>query len=121
MASIQRKGFTQSQNQLSLIFKALSHPARIAILDKIIQNEALICKDFSADLPITQPTISHHLKILFESGILGYEKVQNVTYYRVNPMMLESSGKQICQMAKETNSIDHDYSETFFKVLPESA
>ncbi len=119
MASIQRKGFSQSLNQQSFIFKALGHPARIAIIDTIIRNEGVICKEIALDLPIAKSTLSHHLKILFDSGVIGYEKVQSVTHYRVNPLILQNTVKLVSNMAKEINAFDQNYRETYFKVFPE--
>jgi DNA-binding transcriptional ArsR family regulator len=118
MASIQRKGFTQSQNQLSLIFKALAHPARLAIIDSLIKNENIICKELCADIPLAQATVSEHLKILFDSGILGYDKVENVTYYRVNPLFIEDANKCLGNIVQQTYKTNYDYRSTFFKILP---
>jgi predicted transcriptional regulator len=62
--------FTSKQNQLAAVFKALAHPARIAILQHIIKQNACICNDLVAELGLAQATISQHLKELKNIGII---------------------------------------------------
>ena len=62
--------FSESQNDLADIFKVLGHPARIAILDYISQQESCICNDIVNEIGLAQPTISQHLKELKRIGLL---------------------------------------------------
>ncbi|ULT41836.1 metalloregulator ArsR/SmtB family transcription factor [Niabella defluvii] len=62
--------FTSKQNQLAAVFKALAHPARIAILQHIIKQNACICNDLVAELGLAQATISQHLKELKNIGVI---------------------------------------------------
>jgi predicted transcriptional regulator len=62
--------FTAEQNRLATMLKALAHPARIAILQQIINANACICGDLSAELGLAQPTISQHLKELKTAGLI---------------------------------------------------
>src|ERR1700722_13265034 len=62
--------FTGEQNDLAVLLKALAHPARIAILQQIINAKACICGDLSAELGLAQPTISQHLKELKNAGLI---------------------------------------------------
>jgi DNA-binding transcriptional ArsR family regulator len=62
--------FTDEQNRLAAMLKALAHPARIAILQQIINANACICGDLSAELGLAQPTISQHLKELKNAGLI---------------------------------------------------
>lgn len=66
---------TYSQKELSLAkyAKALSHPARIAILQLLIKKRTCICGDIVDDLPIAQSTVSQHLKALKEAGLIKGE------------------------------------------------
>jgi DNA-binding transcriptional ArsR family regulator len=57
-------------NQLAKIFKILGHPARIAILQHIINQQSCICNDLVDELGLAQATISQHLKELKSIGIL---------------------------------------------------
>lgn len=62
--------FTEHQNKLSIIFKALGHPARIAILEYLLQQNSCICNDLVNVLPLSQSTISQHLKELKNAGLI---------------------------------------------------
>lgn len=62
--------FNEQQNRLATMFKALANPARIAILQHIIKQEACICSDLVSELGLAQATISQHLKELKNIGII---------------------------------------------------
>ncbi|MEO6977902.1 MAG: metalloregulator ArsR/SmtB family transcription factor [Mucilaginibacter sp.] len=62
--------FTDEQNRLAVMLKALAHPARIAILQQIINANACICGDLSTELGLAQATISQHLKELKTAGLI---------------------------------------------------
>lgn len=62
--------FTEEQNQLAIMLKALAHPARIAILQHIIKANACICGDLVNELGLAQATISQHLKELKNAGLI---------------------------------------------------
>ncbi|MCR8558295.1 metalloregulator ArsR/SmtB family transcription factor [Mucilaginibacter sp. BJC16-A38] len=62
--------FTEEQNRLAVMLKALAHPARIAILQQIINANACICGDLSVELGLAQATISQHLKELKTAGLI---------------------------------------------------
>ena len=62
--------FTKEQNELAVLFKAMSHPARIAIIQYLLSVESCICGDIVNELPLAQPTVSQHLKELKNAGII---------------------------------------------------
>jgi DNA-binding transcriptional ArsR family regulator len=62
--------FTEKQNKLALMMKALAHPARIAIIQHLIKSQACICGDLVEELGLAQATISQHLKELKNVGII---------------------------------------------------
>ncbi|MCC5945910.1 MAG: winged helix-turn-helix transcriptional regulator [Bernardetiaceae bacterium] len=62
--------FTASQNELARCFKALAHPARIAIIAHLLEVEACVCGDIVEKLPLSQPTVSQHLRELKEVGLI---------------------------------------------------
>ncbi|MGJ1266597.1 ArsR/SmtB family transcription factor [Sphingobacterium spiritivorum] len=62
--------FTDEQNKLASLFKVLGHPARIAILQYIIDQKTCICNDLVDELGLAQATISQHLKELKNMGII---------------------------------------------------
>lgn len=65
--------FTLKDNRIANYAKALSHPARIAILNLLIQKQACICGDIVDELPLSQSTVSQHLKELKRSGLIKGE------------------------------------------------
>lgn len=62
--------FTEEQNELAQLFKALAHPARVAIIDYLLKVDSCICSDIVGELPLAQPTISQHLKELKQAGLI---------------------------------------------------
>lgn len=62
--------FTKSQNELAALTKALGHPARIAILQFLVEKKACVCGDIVDELPLSQSTVSQHLKELKKAGLI---------------------------------------------------
>lgn len=62
--------FSSEQNRLASMLKAMAHPARIAILQHIIQSNTCICGDLVEELGLAQATISQHLKELKNAGLI---------------------------------------------------
>lgn len=62
--------FSEEQNQLATWLKAMAHPARIAILQRILISSTCICGDLVEELGLAQATISQHLKELKNAGII---------------------------------------------------
>lgn len=62
--------FTDRQNRLALMMKALAHPARIAIIQYLIKTQACVCGDLVEELGLAQATISQHLKELKTAGLI---------------------------------------------------
>jgi len=77
--------FTQEQNELSTLLKAIAHPARIAILQQIISANACICGDLVEELGLAQATISKHLKELKNAGIIQGTIDGMKVYYFIEP------------------------------------
>jgi ArsR family transcriptional regulator len=62
--------FTKTQNELAAIAKALAHPARIAILQHLVKTQSCICGDIVDELPLSQSTVSQHLRELQNAGLI---------------------------------------------------
>ena len=62
--------FTDEQNEIASIAKALAHPARVAILQHLLQTKGCINSDLVNELGLAQSTISQHLKELKALGII---------------------------------------------------
>jgi DNA-binding transcriptional ArsR family regulator len=78
MGATKSAGFSSKDNALAKMAKALSHPARVAILNILIKRQACICGDIVEELPLSQSTISQHLKELKEAGLIKGE-IEGVT------------------------------------------
>jgi len=90
--------FTEEQNELSMLLKAIAHPARIAILQQIISANACICGDLVDELGLAQATISQHLKELKNAGIIQGTIEGVKVCYCIEPKtwaLLESSLKNL--------------------------
>lgn len=70
MGTTKSEIFTDEQNKLATLFKVLGHPARVAIIQHIIKQNACICTDLVDELGLAQATISQHLKELKSIGII---------------------------------------------------
>ena len=62
--------FTEAQNEMAILIKALAHPARVAIMEYLCEVNSCICGDIVNELPLSQPTISQHLKELKNAGLI---------------------------------------------------
>lgn len=70
MGATKTDHFSDPQNELAKWMKAMAHPARIAIIEFLLRTESCICGDIVNELPLSQPTVSQHLKELKEAGII---------------------------------------------------
>jgi ArsR family transcriptional regulator len=61
------------ERELAVLAKALGHPARVRILRLLLAREACVCGEIVAELPLAQATVSQHLKVLRESGLVQGE------------------------------------------------
>ena len=70
MGLSKKEEFTTKQNRLSEIAKALAHPARVAIVEYLSKSNACMCGDIVEVLPLSQSTVSQHLKELKNAGLI---------------------------------------------------
>lgn len=62
--------FSAKENRLAKYAKALAHPARVAILQLLAKKQACVCGDIVDELPLSQSTVSQHLKELKDAGLI---------------------------------------------------
>ena len=62
--------FTENQNEIATLAKAIAHPARVAIIEYLLAVDTCICGDIVNELPLAQPTVSQHLKELKNANII---------------------------------------------------
>ena len=85
--------FTKSQNELAAIAKALGHPARIAILQFLASRKTCVCGDIVDELPLSQSTVSQHLKELKKVGLIKGEIDGPSVCYCLDEKTVSKAGK----------------------------
>ncbi|MDQ7961049.1 ArsR/SmtB family transcription factor [Flavobacterium lindanitolerans] len=89
MGATKTEHFTDKQNQIATIAKALGHPARIAIIEYLAKVNECICGDIVNELPLAQPTVSQHLKELKNAGIIKGSIEGNTICYCIDEKTIE--------------------------------
>jgi len=84
--------------------KALGHPARIAILNHLLAEDRCICGKIVEVLPLAQSTVSQHLKILKESGLIQGEVEGLKTCYCVNKQNLHRLLESMAALFKQVDT-----------------
>lgn len=80
---------------LARALKAIADPARLRLISMVAAHEdaeACVC-DLTEPLGLSQPTVSHHLKVLVDAGILSRDKRGTWAYYKLVPGALDSLAK----------------------------
>ncbi|NJM26332.1 MAG: winged helix-turn-helix transcriptional regulator [Bacteroidia bacterium] len=70
MGLTKTEGFTKQQIDLAAVAKALAHPARIAIVQYLATARSCVCGDIVDEMPLSQSTVSQHLKELKQAGLV---------------------------------------------------
>ena len=65
--------FTVRENKIAVYAKALGHPARVAIMQLLLKKQSCFCGDIVEELPLSQSTVSQHLKELKNAGLIKGE------------------------------------------------
>ncbi|MFY0482448.1 ArsR/SmtB family transcription factor [Flavobacterium sp. PLA-1-15] len=89
MGATKTDHFTERQNEIAILAKAIGHPARVAILDYLAKVNTCICGDIVNELPLAQPTVSQHLKELKNAGLIKGNVEGNAICYCINEDGLE--------------------------------
>lgn len=89
MGATKTEHFTDKQNEIAILAKALGHPARIAIIDYLLKVDDCICGDIVNELPLAQPTVSQHLKELKNAGLIKGSIEGNAICYCIDAKALD--------------------------------
>lgn len=115
MGATKKHFYTDEQVEMASIFKALGHPARVTIVELLLKHDNLSCNDISIYIPLAQSTISRHLNVLYETGLLGYEVVGNHCFYKVNNQILNDVIEYANDLLEESNPKHLELFNTYFK------
>ena len=96
--------FTEEQNKLAAMAKAIAHPARIAILQHLVETDACVCGDIVQQTGLAQATTSQHLKELKNAGVIQGTVEGTSVCYCINPKVWNEY---------------RDFFSTFFKKMKE--
>jgi ArsR family transcriptional regulator, arsenate/arsenite/antimonite-responsive transcriptional repressor len=72
------------------VAKALADPQRFEILEHIAQAGEVSCGEVAAECPISQATVSHHLKVLVDAGLVSVRRQGQRSIFSANPEVLET-------------------------------
>ena len=89
MGASKSESFSEIQNELGMLFKALANPARVAIIEYLLSVDTCICSDIVNVLPLAQPTVSQHLKELKNAGIIKGSIEGTAICYCINSDVLK--------------------------------
>ena len=78
----------EADDELAALGKAIGHPIRVQILRILVRRTACICGDIVEELPVAQSTVSQHLKILKEAGLIRGEVAGPRICYCIEPRVL---------------------------------
>lgn len=92
------------EKKIAIVFKAFCDENRVRILEMLKTGEKCACK-LLEELNVTQPTLSHHMKILCDSGIVVGRKEGKWTHYSISPQGVEYA-KECLNTLSTSNSKD---------------
>ena len=104
----------EQAGELSRLFKAMGDPVRLRLLSLIASHaggEACVC-DLTEVFDLSGPTISHHLKVLREAGLITGERRATWVYYRVRPEVLEALAAVLVPAVPDTVPVELDSSRS---------
>ena len=89
MGATKTEHFTENQNLIATMIKALGHPARVAIIEYLMKTDSCICGDIVNELPLAQPTVSQHLKELKNARLIKGNVEGNAICYCIDEKAIE--------------------------------
>jgi len=95
--------FTDQQNTISTLTKAFGHPARVAIIEYLMNAETCICGDIVNELPLAQPTVSQHLKELKNAGVIKGNIEGNTICYCIDEKTIDQLQKYFTRILIKLN------------------
>ncbi len=104
MTNNKREEFGKAENELADFARAISHPARVAILKEIAKHGECICGEIVEVLPLAQSTVSQHLKELLNAGLIKGSIEGTTSCYCINWKTFEKFEKTFNVFYTKTNS-----------------
>jgi ArsR family transcriptional regulator len=105
MGASKTNQYDEKQLLIAKYAKALSHPARIAILNVLLSKQTCVCGDIVEELPLAQSTVSQHLKELKEAGLIKGDIDGVSVCYCIDTEAWNKAGEVINQLFQLGNNI----------------
>lgn len=99
--------FTTEQNELAALAKALGHPARIAIIQFLVKSRSCMCGDIVDELPLSQSTVSQHLKELKTAGLIKGTIDGPSVCYCINDVVWKKAENQFSMLFESFSNKDN--------------
>jgi len=104
MGTSKTENFSKKENKLARYAHALGHPARIAILEMLLRRNACVCGDIVGELPLSQSTVSQHLKELKAAGLIKGDIEGVRTCYCIDEKVWKEAGEMLREMFEKVNN-----------------
>ena len=103
---------TVSDQELVRMFKALGHPARLRIVQILSERRACVCGEMVDELPLAQATVSQHLKVLKQAGIITGEIQGSAVCYCLAPGALKALQRGVTGLVESVNPDSNPHPQT---------
>lgn len=96
--------YTSTQVNIADLCKAIAHPARVAIVQYLLTQSACVCGDIVDELPLSQSTVSQHLKALKKVGLIQGTVSGPKVCYCINPVVWDEFSSMITPIFNEVET-----------------
>jgi len=96
--------FNKKEQEVSIIFKALGHPARLSILRVLAKYNTCMCGEIVAELPLSQSTVSQHLRALKSIGVIQAKQEGSAVAYSIHKKSLKKAERKMKRFFSKLNS-----------------
>jgi DNA-binding transcriptional ArsR family regulator len=102
MGANKNHAFAEEENTIAKYAKAISHPARVMILNLLIKKQACVCGDIVDELPLSQSTVSQHLKELKSAGLIKGEIEGTSVCYCIDAAEWEKAKNMLTKLFEQS-------------------
>jgi len=106
MGLTKSNNFTTEQNRIAELAKAFAHPARVAIVQYLLKEKSCVCGDIVDALPLSQSTVSQHLKELKKAGIIQGNVEPPKVCYCIDPAVCQEAQVLLGGLIQQCGCID---------------
>jgi DNA-binding transcriptional ArsR family regulator len=97
-----------TEDAIAARLSALAHPARLTILRHLSARRCCCCKDVVQSVDLAQSTVSQHLKVLVEAGLVRYAPDRQRSLYEIDHAAVASLSKAVCGLLDSCCDVNSD-------------